>query len=312
MIEESTFLVVAPPYNDKSAGIVVLHDLCESLNKNGFKAGIIYITSGSQMEQNFGFAYSSDKQLQKPLGLYFDYVTGKNEVEIIYYIKNSIIIYPDIVKGNPLSSDRYATFVLGFPRFEVISKFIIRYAKMYCDFANFDLYKPCAAEQILASTGVHWTARHLSLTYIGKGSQYLECYRIPGTLSMDRGYPPDKDQLAILLSNCRYFYTWDCVSATNLDAILCGAVPVFLHEKQISFNLINSSALGDLTTITYDESFENVSFARAAEIDQKLMSVRANFQYHLSAFDKQVLILAQDLLECPYDREYKSRPLFFH
>jgi hypothetical protein len=53
-----------------------------------------------------------------------------------------------------------------------------------------------------------------------------ECFRIQGSVLIERNWPADKESLSIMLRNTRYFYTWDTISQTNLDALYCGAIPV--------------------------------------------------------------------------------------
>jgi hypothetical protein len=41
------FVIVAPPYSARSGGIMVLHDLCEALNRCGYRAGMVLLQWGS-------------------------------------------------------------------------------------------------------------------------------------------------------------------------------------------------------------------------------------------------------------------------
>ncbi len=41
------FVIVAPPYSARSGGIMVLHDLCEALNRCGYQAGMVLLQWGS-------------------------------------------------------------------------------------------------------------------------------------------------------------------------------------------------------------------------------------------------------------------------
>lgn len=238
------FLIAAPPYSGRSGGIMILHELCTALNKLNHRAGVVFITEGSQAHQGFKFAFSADHHLHDPEGSYFDYFSGRTPSDIAAFISNAVVIYPDIVKGNPIGGKSYVSYVLGVPKFEVVAPFIITFSKLYTTKADGYLFKPFLSPHMTHVGSNHWTTRSLSLTYIGKGSKYLDCYVIPGTVLVERDWPRDKKQLGILLRNCKYFISWDCLSATNFDAVMCGAVPLLLHDLQIPREELNRGELG--------------------------------------------------------------------
>ena len=62
--------------------------------------------------------------------------------------------------------------------------------------------------------------------YIGKG----QGHPLPNCVEITRQYPAEKAELAQILNESRIFFSYDCVSSTNLDAILCGAMPYFLTK----------------------------------------------------------------------------------
>jgi hypothetical protein len=270
-----SFVVAAPPYTPRSGGVMVLHELCTELNQVGYKTGLALITEGSQVEQKFKFATSSDPSFLQPDGNYYDYFSNRTNVEIEEFLHKSIAIYPDIVKGNPLGCQHFCTYVLGVPKFDIETQFLISFSKLYIDRSDFTLHKTFIHPSMNASGSKHWPERTLNLTYIGKGSEFLDCYRIPGTVLLERDWPRDKEQLALLLRNCRYFFTWDCVSATNTDAILCGAVPVLMHDKQIPRAMLNSGELGPYPNIEYSpELLHHHSLTNQPEVDRDLERFR--------------------------------------
>jgi hypothetical protein len=250
------FIIVAPPFSARSGGVMVLHDLCTALNQIGEQASIVFIHGGSQENQNFKFGYSSDVHLYDPNGSYFDFFNGRSLSEILAYIGDSFVIYPDIVKGNPLGAKRFGTYVLGFPKINIDSPFVISYSNRYINSYDCILYKPFISEHMHARDTVHWTKRSLSLSYVGKGYEYENCIPLPGTILVERDWPRDKNQLALLLRQCKYFFTWDCLSATNLDAVLCGAVPIFMQHKQLSRTIIDSLEPGPFPSLYYSSGFD--------------------------------------------------------
>ena len=61
---------------------------------------------------------------------------------------------------------------------------------------------------------------------------------------IERSWPKGQDQLAILLRGVRNFYTWDSWTATNVEAVLCGAIPVFMRYEPWTEIELDGSELG--------------------------------------------------------------------
>ncbi len=277
---------------------MVLHELCTALNAINKKAGIIFITEGSQDLQNFKFGYSESKNLYDPNGMYYDYFTGRTNQEINDYIHDSVVIYPDIIRGNPLNARRCATYVLGFPKFEIKSDFIISYAKNYISNPDSILYKPFISEYMHSRETPHWSQRNLSLTYFGKGPAYADCTLVPGTVLIERDWPRDKQQLALLLRQCKYFFSWDSLSATNIDAVLCGAVPILMQDKQLPRSVIDSLESGPLPTISYSPGMDTRSTpVNVAAIDTSMRNIVENLEKFKDSWQTQVINFCKQI-EC--------------
>lgn len=291
------FIIAAPPYSPRSGGIMVLHELCTALNKLNYKAGVVFITEGSQAGQNFKFGFSNEASLLDPNGLYHDFFSNKTSEEISNIFQNACVIYPDIIKGNPLSGKSFATYVLGKPAFPIVSDFILSYSKIYIENSDFILHKPFLSEHMHDRDSSHWSQRNLSLTYIGKGAGYTDCSVIPGTVLIERDWPKDKQQLATLLRNCKYFFSWDCVSATNVDALLCGAVPVLMHDLQIPRNILNDAEYGPYPPIQYEPGMDFTSQPNnSVEIDAHIANFKIKFHEHFSSWTNNVASFAKLIL----------------
>jgi hypothetical protein len=150
-------------------------------------------------------------------------------------IDDAYVIYPEVLQGNPLNARRVVRYVLnkpdsnGYPMLEGKNDFIVTFSRqfwrephwnapMFIDDARFDDRQTRPSME-----------RTLDCTYFGKGVAYGECVKAPGSIFIDRNWPNDKEGLAALLRHTRYFFTWDVVTQTNIDALLCGAVPVVMR-----------------------------------------------------------------------------------
>lgn len=271
------FVIAAPAYSHRSGGIMVLHELCSALNALGHRAGLALITEGSQDGQNYKFGYSNTPEFLDPQGTYHDYFTGRSSEEIHAFIQGACAIYPDIVKGNPLGSAHFATYVLGVPKYAIESEFIIAFSRNFHASPDFLLLKSFVNEWMTPTGTLHWTQRKLNLTYIGKGAAYTECHTVPGTVLIERDWPRDKRQLAALLRNCKYFFSWDARTATVMDAVLCGAVPVLMQNIQASAEEVANSEFGPLPPIAYEEGMEDRIPVDVEATDAALASIRQNY-----------------------------------
>ena len=84
------FLICAPPYNDKSAGIVVLHELHQDMVNLGYDAHLCIF-------QNTAFSRMM--------------FTSKTDLQDI--VDNGIVIYPEVIRGNPLRAKRVVRYFLN-------------------------------------------------------------------------------------------------------------------------------------------------------------------------------------------------------
>ena len=101
-------------------------------------------------------------------------------------------------------------------------------------------------EEIFNETGtLPAESRSMDCTYVGKGADFGPCFKIPGSVMIERKWPADKESLAVMLRNTRYLFTWDLVSQTNYDAVRCGAIPVVTRWHPYTKEILNTE-IGEL------------------------------------------------------------------
>jgi hypothetical protein len=291
-MKSNKFIIVAPPYSERSGGIMVLHDLCEALNRGGYEAGIVFLHGGNATEQNFQYAFSNDPTLYRHNGNYHYF---KDESEIREVISTGTVIYPDLITKNPLGARNTVRYILNFNSHEFPGDFIISYSKIYSRFTDFILSKPFHDPSFTDIGTAAWSKRTLDLTYIGKGANFTQCHRIKNTILVERDYPRDKEQLALLLKQCRFFFTWDCVSATNFDAMMCGAIPILLHDKQIPRQDINLMEIGAFPRINFSsiEELPKGLEYRKEEVDADVMAFKKSYYNLINDWDALVIDFAK-------------------
>jgi hypothetical protein len=162
-------------------------------------------------------------------------------------IKDGVVIYPEIISGNPLGAGNVVRYFLnqeghlnGVKTNYSKNDFCLAYLKDFFSNSHAVLSKSFISPILLNHVTTPFENRKIDITYIGKGNKYRNCYRLKNTFEITREYPRTKEELSIILHNTRYFFSWDNISGTNLDAIVCGAKLVLLHDLPWSRDYIKN------------------------------------------------------------------------
>jgi hypothetical protein len=185
-------------------------------------------------------------------------------------IESSYVVYPDAVLDNPLGAPRViryfgnrdgilkggATVRRGANDFMLAhSRFMSPDAHHVCTFTRMN--------PLFNRTGtLPPFNRTLDLSYIGKGALYGFNGKVNNTVGISRGWPESKEELAILLRNCRFFYTADSCSHINNEALSCGAIPIFLHNGPWTDAEIDAFEAGPLPRLHPGESLDEAKWER--------------------------------------------------
>jgi|GEM_PF-1977795 len=214
------YVIVTPTWC-VSSGVRVLHTLCHELRGLGLEAYLLLTTNLS------GDGPLVNPALNTPvLNPQFDALWPRLR-------RDAITVYADGVSGNPFGAEQVVRYVLG--------KEVLRGDE---DAREFRLYhsKAFPAQRrgsqrtlylLPVDLGVFndlGTApaleRQQDLLWIGKGGRYVGAERPQGVREISYSWPPTRAELAAELRKTRFVYSYDTLSATNLEAILCGAIVV--------------------------------------------------------------------------------------
>lgn len=280
-LQATKFLIVAPAYTDKSFGIMVLHELCDSLNKRGYQTALYFIAPS-------GFMITHQPQYYAPhLGWY----RLSGEAEAQQFIDEGVVIYPEVIKGNPLHAKQVVRYVLnaegaitGHSMQMADTDFVLAFSEEFHSAPHAVLKKITLESQFNEVDTLPALERPLDLTYIGKGHGYQDCSVLPGSLEITRTWPQTKRELALLFKKTRYLYTWDIRSKTVLDAVMCGVIPIFMSPKPYDdFNAIDANAL----------PYQFQAQVHLAE-DEVTVTLPNHYQAILDDFKQQWQVLVND------------------
>lgn len=207
--------VLAPGYTHRSAGISVLHFLIHSLRELGFDAYFIPLSEPSTVCPK----YNTPSVLQG--------VTAGGIQEIR---EEWVIVYPEIVSGNPLEAKRVVRYLLNYEA-ALLGKgmeagpddFILTYSRLFHPTAPVLYYPYFEADALIRAGKIDATVeRTLDAFYAGKGKEFQECPPIPNAVQITRNWPPNKSDFYDLLGRVRVFYSYDWLTSTAIDAALMG------------------------------------------------------------------------------------------
>lgn len=260
-------IIYAPPYDDTSGGCVALYRLATLLRERGIDASIWKWTRIHPNESRFlngktstTFNLSSFdlENAKKPLPF------GLREANIDE-IQESIVIYPEIIEGNPLGSTKIVRWLLNSPG-EItknisygINDFFIYWAEDYLNVNN-NLNYLCKVKLPLINS-FYYTNRNNperkgNCVLIRKGHDRILNQHPTNSICID-----GKSHLEIsgIFNECEYLYTYDNNTAYIHFAILCGCIPIIIPSPGITFNEIKTSEIGKYG-IAY--GIENIEFAK--------------------------------------------------
>lgn len=249
------FIIYTYPFNINIGGVKVLHKLCDLLNKVGQKAYLYPVKYPAQIENIFI--------------LNTEYNTPIITQEIKNNLDDCIVIYPEIIKGNPLNAKNVVRWILNNPSaYENTygkNDIIFYYSKLF--YSN--LLKN--EENILTILEYH--------TNIFKNynlERNLTCYLIRKAKNPKFIHP--KDSIEITWDDCgdlkklvnifnksKYLYSYDDCTFTIIQAAMCGCIPIILpdvyNKKFWMDNSIEIAKLG----VAYGNDENEIEYAKKTQ-----------------------------------------------
>lgn len=211
------FVIVTPGYQTGSGGIVALHSLCDRLNRLGFSAAVCPLRVPGP---NQDLEFRTRDGWQTPVATRAD-------------MDGAVVVYPEILQGNPLGGERVVRWLLnrpgyisGAPMDEQPSDLLITYSSSI-DPDLFTLFIPVVDPTVFFPKDVPGSG---ALLWVGKATAPA-AIDVSAATEITRDWPASKPELAALLRAADVLYSCDSLSAVNLEATLCGT-PVMLFPDE--------------------------------------------------------------------------------
>jgi hypothetical protein len=231
------FIIYAPRYRDESGGAIVLHKLCDTLNKLGYVAklwplwkprlsvhtpldsapsAVAYL--GSRLYRG---KYAINKRYDTPIAKASD-------------IEDSVVVYPEIVSGNPLGAKRYVRWFLHKPGFHEGQ---FKYKHNDLCFSYQDAFNNLSSGIKYGGTLIVSEAfldiykltnvkdRTKSCHMIRKGESRLDLPDLSHQWVVD-GHT--HQELSKIFNECKICYFYDLYTTYAAYAAVCGCIPVIV------------------------------------------------------------------------------------
>lgn len=237
------YIIFTCSYDDNNGGVVVLHQLCDLLNKCGEKAFIwnchkpifstkhIFKTILKYMKyfrKNLKYGFKTNPLLDTPVATKHD-------------LMNSIVIYAEVVDGNPLNAKHVIRWLLHKPGFNSAGRInygndelFFFYLKAYDD-ARFNkdgdnllhientrsnIYKP-----------LNNSIRKGTCYILRKGKNREIVHDTKNSILIDG---KSHEEIAEIFNSVEYCISYDTYTMYSVYAVMCGCISIIVPEKGVS------------------------------------------------------------------------------
>ncbi|MFH1556200.1 MAG: hypothetical protein ABII76_15265 [Pseudomonadota bacterium] len=295
--QRSAYYIVAPRYTRMSAGIKCLHLLCHMLNLRGERA------------------FFSPTPLADGIDTHPDLLTPLLTEEIVdYHFQNGvrpIVIYPEVVSGNPFDAETVVRYVLNFPGFlggdasfppETIVFGYTSILAEFCGAPDNVLFLPHVDTRIFnaagtgARTGTCYTA--IKYKYVHGG----EIFGVPaGSTEITRDQPNSQtvEDLARLFRRSDFFYCFENTSLC-LEAMLCGCPTILMPNPFFQVSLAEKE-LGR-NGVAWGDTPEQVAHAK-----RTVHLVAEEYRQAEAAFERQLTHFIEVTQAATAGRSYRRK-----
>ncbi len=236
------FVIVAPGYDDDSGGIVVLHQLCDRLNRLGYEA-VLWPIFKPVLDWEHPF---------RSIALFFRYarktfkygygVNPKLLTPIIQEsdLEDAIVVYPEITVGNPLKAKKVVRWLLHKPGYNNGGKIdfgkddlFFFYEKAFDD-PKFNPH-PDNLLHIVSQRKDTYTVTNLgerqgTCYLMRKGKNRPLVHDTTNSIMLDG---MSHQEMAKVFNQTSMCIIYDTYTMFSVYAVMCGCIPVIIPEEGV-------------------------------------------------------------------------------
>lgn len=239
----ANFIIYTYRYNDDIGGIVVQHKLCHLLNQYGQKAFLWpdykpLFDKQNPLKSSLAFLKYFRKNLRKKFA-----VNPLWDTPVARYkdLDNAIVVYAEIVDGNPLKAKNVVRWLLHKPGFHTNkinygpNEVYFFYLKAYIENISFDvdtnnvLYIPNNREETYYQT--NFGKRQGSCYILRKGKGRPIVHDLTDSILIDG---KSHQEIAQIFNQVEYCYSYDTYTMYSMYAAMCGCLSIVIPENNVS------------------------------------------------------------------------------
>lgn len=296
---DTHFIICTPPYARNSAGIVILHELGKTISNLNYSVTFVFFDPSNSKwflsTEPSHYAPNMQDRISKSL--------SQMEVSLQHALNEGIIIYPEIVSGNPLGARRIVRYFLnkdaaitGVITDTRPNDYILAYSCSFHDKPNLTLFKPVHDPCFNTENTRPAIERTLSLTYFGKAKYTEPLPVISGSVLISKSWPQTSHELASLLKSSKYLFTWDHVTSLMIDALYCGTHVVLMKEHVSSKSRLLESKKNDFPHHLGQWVNEDIFLEVDQSYESKRLKLLAAYNEALTLWPANVLLFIEDAL----------------
>ncbi len=238
------FVIFVSGYDDNSGGTVVLHQLCDRLNKAGQDA---YIWPSNKPVLNVKTPFKTGYLLLRYCCRHIRRGFRKNPLlntPIASYkdLQKAIVIYPEVIVGNPLHAQYVVRWLLHKPGFHNGGKIefgaddlFFYYDKVFDD-SRFNRYPENHLHIISQRSDVYKITnqgkREGTCYLLLKGKDRALVHDITDSILIDA--LGSHEERARVFNQVEYCISYDMYTMYNIYAAMCGCIPIVIPEQGVT------------------------------------------------------------------------------
>lgn len=234
------FIIYGFSYDETSGGAIALHLLCERLNQMGEKA--LIWPAGRSTSPLLRALKSFKSRIRRGCRLSDDsFETGPftNKIATAADLENAIVVYPEVISGNPLNSRSVVRWFLHRPGYHTgeasygPGELYFFYQDAFNDSAiNLDTENRLTLTYLNpAYTNRNPGPRVGTCCLVRKGKDRVTPQDLEGKLCVDQ---MTHGEIAAAFNHHEYLHSFDTYSMYSVFAAICGCVPVIEPMPGIS------------------------------------------------------------------------------
>lgn len=293
-------VVAAPSFEEGSGGTIVLHYLVDRLRSLGYEAYAYPMLRRSARSSRLSITWKNhrfDRNLRRDPGQFRTHLAMDVPLAQPRHIRKGIVVYPEIVTGNPLNARRVVRWVLffltehekGMQHHEIPAEEVFFYQSLFVE--NLPWVRPdnelrvtWMMDDVYRQT--NFGTRSGACRMVRKGNPD-DIPENDEAILLD-GRP--HEEIARIFNETEFFYCHDPHTMYSTYAVLCGCTPIVLPYKGLTEEQWRPE--DERCGLAYGDTPENIAKARRTRLGMfELMAAKKQ------AEEEQVRHFAQRLAE---------------